>query len=74
MSLAACIEAHITDPMTKSLAKLATWLGNDETHYYRKWEDKDLSDLKQLLHMTINSIDNQLLAEKYKKEMGERKG
>lgn len=69
--LSSCIEKYIQDPMAKSVAKLAAWLGNDETHYYRKWEDKDLSDLKKLLHMTINAIDNQMLAQKYEKEMKE---
>jgi len=55
--------------MTKSVAERATWLGNDETHYYRKWENKDISDLKALLRLTINAIENQLLAESYENEM-----
>ena len=57
--------------MTKSVAKRATWLGNDETHYYRKWEDKDLRDLTNLLRLTINAIENQLLAESYEEDMKE---
>lgn len=65
MHLSDCIEKHIVDPITKEMAKRAAWLGNDETHYYRKWLDKDLDDLKKLLHLTINSIDNQLTAERY---------
>ena len=70
-SLYSCINNWIEDPMTKSVAKRATWLGNDETHYYRKWEDKDLTDLKNLLHLTINAIENQLLAESYEEDMKE---
>lgn len=26
----------------------AAWLGNDETHYVRKWPEKDVKDLKSL--------------------------
>lgn len=33
------------------------WLGNDETHYVRRWEEKDLSDLKRLISMTVSWID-----------------
>ena len=71
--LSKCIEKYIEDPMTKSAAIRATWLGNDETHYYRKWEEKDLEDLKILLRLTINSIENQLLVEKYENEMQNKK-
>ena len=70
-SLYNCIINWIEDPMTKSVAKRATWLGNDETHYYRKWEDKDLRDLTNLLRLTINAIENQLLAESYEEDMKE---
>lgn len=67
--LSKCISKYIKDPMTRSVAERATWLGNDETHYYRKWENKDISDLKTLLRLTINAIENQLLAESYESEM-----
>jgi hypothetical protein len=35
------------------LASQAAWLGNDEIHYVRKWEDKDLEDLKKLIQAVI---------------------
>ena len=53
----------------KECAKRAAWLGNDETHYTRKWEDKDVKDLKLLVHLTVNWIDNVLLTQKYISEM-----
>jgi hypothetical protein len=37
---------------SESMAERATWLGNDETHYIRKWEDKDLQDMKRLITLT----------------------
>jgi len=69
MSLASCIKKYITDPNTKSMAERTAWLGNDETHYLRKWPEKDINDLKVLLKLTINSIENQLLINKYQEEM-----
>lgn len=63
--LGKCIEDHIDDTNVKQCAKRAAWLGNDETHYVRKWEDKDVSDLKLLIQLTVNWIDNVLLTQKY---------
>jgi len=71
MPLSQCINLHIKDTVTKEIAKRAAWLGNDETHYYKKWQDKDIEDLKKLLHITINAIDSQLIAEQYMEEMTE---
>jgi hypothetical protein len=55
--LAACINNHIRSDQIKEIAKRATWLGNDETHYVRKWEDKDLKDLKKLISLTLHWIE-----------------
>ncbi|CAM4463867.1 DUF4145 domain-containing protein [Paenibacillus xylanexedens] len=63
-----CISG-ITDHDIKTCAQRATWLGNDETHYIRKWEDKDLNDLKILIDLTVNWITNKLLMERYLTEM-----
>lgn len=48
-----CIKTYITDTNIKNIAKRAVWLWNDETHYTKKWENKDLSDLKKLIDVTI---------------------
>jgi hypothetical protein len=45
------------------MAQRAVWLGNDETHYERRWEDKDIDDLKRLITLTVNWIHNDLLTE-----------
>jgi len=47
----------IDDSRIKSCAERAAWLGNDETHYTRKWIDKDLQDLKNLIKMVVDWID-----------------
>jgi hypothetical protein len=50
-------------------AKRAAWLGNDEIHYVRKWEDRDINDLKILIELTCGWVRNNLLTEKYMAEM-----
>ncbi len=67
--LSRCINNYIDDSRLKKIAERATWLGNDETHYVRKWEDKDITDLKLLIKVAVNMIHNDLLTEKYLSEM-----
>lgn len=66
--LSKCIH-DIPDENIKFCAERATWLGNDEVHYIRKWEEKDLTDLKALIHLMINWLNNELLMKKYREEM-----
>ena len=68
-SLGNCISQDITDIKIRQMAERVTWLGNDETHYYRKWEDKDLSDLKTLIEIVINFIDMEILSDSYLEEI-----
>lgn len=67
--LGSCIEKYLDDNTVKQVAKRAAWLGNDETHFCRKWINKDLEDLKRLLHLTMNAIDNQIITRQYTEEM-----
>lgn len=66
-----CIKDHISNEQIKSVAKRAVWLGNDETHYVRKWEDKDLSDLKILIELTTRWIEMEELTKKLEIDMPE---
>lgn len=67
--LGTVIRDYVDDPRLKSAAERATWLGNDETHYVRKWVDKDISDLKTLIKLSVNWIENVLLSEQYAADM-----
>ena len=69
--LGSCINQYIEDPNIKECAKRAVWLGNDETHYMRRWEDKDINDLKRLVKLTVNWIENVLMTQQYIKDMGD---
>jgi hypothetical protein len=61
MPLMACIKKYVSDTRTRTTAERATWLGNDETHYIRKWEDKDLADMKSLIQLTCYWIQSEHL-------------
>ncbi|MEO6524671.1 MAG: hypothetical protein ABIN91_23505 [Mucilaginibacter sp.] len=67
--LGRCIDEHITDNNIKTVAKRAAWLGNDETHYIRKWEGKNLNDLKKLIQLTIHWIEMEALTKSFEVEM-----
>jgi len=69
--LGKCIKELIDNSRIKEIARRATWLGNDETHYFRKWESKDLEDLKKLIQITVHFISMELEADKYMGEMGD---
>lgn len=73
-SLAKCIDDYITDVTVKEVAHRARWLGNDETHYLRKWEDRDIKDLKTLIKLTMNGLANVLMSERYIAEMKSKPG
>ena len=60
--LGKCIESYIDDSKIEKCFKRATWLGNDETHYSRLWADKDINDLKSLIRISVNGLENLLLA------------
>jgi hypothetical protein len=51
------IESYVEDRNIKEVAKRAAWLGNDETHYKRRWVDKDLNDLKRLIRLVLHWIE-----------------
>jgi hypothetical protein len=69
MPLSRCIQSYIDDTRIKECAQLATYLRNDETHYIRKWVDKDVEDLKVLIELTLRWIESVKLTEKYIAEM-----
>ncbi|CAD6494485.1 MAG: hypothetical protein LAKADJCE_00787 [Candidatus Argoarchaeum ethanivorans] len=71
--LGRCIKEDIEYTKIKQIAEKATWLGNDETHYIKKWEDKDLGDLKKLINITVHYILMELQAKTYLSDMEDNK-
>ena len=67
------IRDYVKDENIKKVASRGSWLGNDETHYLRVWEKKDLQDLKILINLTIKWIEMLELTKYYESEMPNKK-
>jgi hypothetical protein len=63
------IDEFVTNENVKHCAKRAIWLGNDETHYVRKWEGKDIKDLKLLIQITVSWIQQEVITKKLLEDM-----
>lgn len=70
-NLAKCIKEDISSQNVKAVAARATWLGNDETHYVRKWEDKDIRDLIGIIDLTIRWMESEIETKRLLEEMPE---
>ena len=70
--LGVCIEKRIKDSSIKEVAKRAAWLGNDETHYLRKWDQKDLQDLKKLIDLTVHWMEAEALTTQLLQDMPDK--
>ncbi len=64
-----CINDYVTEPKIKKMVTGAVWIGNDETHYTKKWADKDIKDLKKLIDITVYWMNFEILTEEYQKTM-----
>jgi len=74
MQLGQVIETYCGDARLKTTAKRATWLGNDETHYVRRWEGKDIDDLKKAVRLTVNWIESEILTKQLEADMPDPRG
>lgn len=55
-SLGNCINEYIDSPQLKTVAQRASWLGNNQVHCLRKYNDKDVDDLKRLINLSVHWI------------------
>ncbi|MGH9718448.1 MAG: hypothetical protein ACRD4R_17195 [Candidatus Acidiferrales bacterium] len=72
MQLGSCIANYVKNDRINQAAARAAWLGNDETHYVRKWEGKDLSDLKRLIQLTVLWIEMEQMTDEAIRDMPQR--
>jgi hypothetical protein len=63
------VNDYIPDPRIQKMAKRALWLGNDETHYLRKWQSHDMDDLIALIKLAVHWIEIERLSAEYTEEM-----
>ena len=62
--LVKCIEQYIDSNSIITLAKRSAWIGNDETHYVRKHEELDFTDMKTFIEAAQYFISMDLVVEK----------
>jgi hypothetical protein len=52
-----CVEKLNENYVLHKLTKYTSYLGNDFSHYYRKWINKEVSDLKEMINILVDWID-----------------
>ena len=63
------VDEFIGDIRVQKVARRVFWIGNDETHYLRKWTDKDIGDLLTLIKLTLDWMEIERLSAKYEDDM-----
>jgi hypothetical protein len=63
------VSDYVTDPRIQAVARRTLWLGNDETHYLRKWNSHDINDLITLIRLAVNWIEIDQLSKHYNESM-----
>ena len=61
--LARVIADYIDNQQIKTLAERAVWIGNDETHYVRKHDDRDITDMKAFIQAMVYFVGMSLIAD-----------
>ena len=69
MPLQQCLSQYIKNAQIKPIVERAIWLGNDETHYVKKWETKDVNDLKGLISLSVYWIEAEIKSRSVLAEM-----
>ena len=61
--LVQCIKQYINYNNIVTLAEKSAWIGNDEAHYIRKQEDRDVTDMKKFIEAIVYFINMILITE-----------
>lgn len=68
MPLGKCIDQ--LDQDMQDIARAATWIGNDETHYFKKHEDYGINDMKMFIDYLLVEIERYYVKLKAKELIG----
>lgn len=63
LPLSKCINTYVKNEQIQTLATKAVWIGNDEAHYIRKQEDRDVSDMKNFIRAMVYFVGMVLITE-----------
>ena len=62
-ALSKCIEDYINHKKIVDISKRTIWIGNDQTHYEQKFVGMGISDLKNLMDLSVHHITVELLTD-----------
>lgn len=63
MELGNCIANKVQNERLKAVASRSAWLGNDQTHYTRRFENRDIKDMKNFIEAVLYWISMELITE-----------
>jgi hypothetical protein len=63
------VKNYISQPKIKKMAERALWLGNDESHYLKIWKEKDITDLINLINLSLHWIETEHMTTEYEENM-----
>ena len=63
------VKNYVDNVKVKETAERCLWLGNDESHYLRKWSEHDIQDFINLIHITIHWIEMEQISRSYTENM-----
>ena len=71
--LGKCVKEKIDSPTVRDIAERAVWLGNDESHYAKRWTSKNVDDLFKLIELLRDAIIQEEDRKQLVAEMPEQK-
>lgn len=63
LPLSQCITRYVNNAQIQTLATRAAWIGNDEAHYVRRQEGRDVSDMKNFIKAMVYFVGMILITE-----------
>ncbi len=63
MELGNCIANKVSNDRIKAVASRSAWIGNDQTHYVQRFEDRDVQDMKNFIDACVYWISMELITE-----------
>ena len=58
-----CLKDYIDNDKIKTLAEKSEWIGNDEAHYVKIQDDRDINDMKKFIDALVNFISMSLIVD-----------
>lgn len=63
MDLGNCIANKVSNERIKTVASRSAWIGNDQTHYVQRFEDRDVQDMKKFIDACVYWVAMELITE-----------